>query len=141
MITEERSPGLDPLYDVSTLTILSTARAVRTAREYVVRWFTARGYASSLIQDAQLVTSELVTNAYVHANGRQWIHVHLYDSDAGPVIEVWDASPQRPQPGDLTDADAESGRGLATVAALAAAWGVNPVAGGGKAVYAVLAVP
>ncbi|MBW8485806.1 SMI1/KNR4 family protein [Actinomadura parmotrematis] len=63
--------------------------------------------------------------------------VRLFLSEAGPVVEVRDRSEKPPvvQPLRLHGA---SGRGLAMVQMIAAAWGCNPLASGGKAVYAVL---
>ena len=53
------------------------------------------------------------------------------------LVQVWDGNPQlaRQQPHDL---DAESGRGLATVATLSARWGAQPQPFGGKIVWAMV---
>ncbi|WP_235827994.1 ATP-binding protein [Actinomadura rubteroloni] len=99
-----------------------------------------RGYDTSTTESARLVASELVTNAHLHATRPgDPIDVRLYLSDFGPVIEVADPSDRMPAPADDGDALALRGRGLALVAALSRRWGANPVVGGGKVVYAVLA--
>jgi hypothetical protein len=49
-----------------------------------------------------------------------------------------DQSDDAPTPRSVVSDDAESGRGLHLVAALAASWGWEPRADGGKVVYAVI---
>jgi PAS domain S-box-containing protein len=77
-----------------------------------------------LVDSAELLTSELVTNAVLHANGdvrvRAWatadrVHVRVSDSNAerSPVT--------RPR-----DTDAATGRGLQLVEMIAASYGVEP---------------
>ncbi|MBW8484340.1 ATP-binding protein [Actinomadura parmotrematis] len=104
----------------------------------VGRWFEAKGFDDDSAYVAETVVSELVTNAYKHAAGAgEGIVVRLFSSEGGPVVEVWDRSEQPPvvQPLRL---HGTSGRGLAMVEMLAEAWGYNPLASGGKAVFAVL---
>ncbi len=69
---------------------------------------------------AQLLTSELVTNAVVHA--RTDFELEIAITESGPRITVQDcssAAPQRRPP----SVDLASGRGLALVAGLSSAWG------------------
>lgn len=89
----------------------------------------------SLIPDAQLVVTELVTNAIVHTGSVSTVTIAL--TDAILYIEVADSdpSPPKPQPFDLTR---EGGRGLLIVATLASAWGIEPNESG-KKVWAELA--
>ncbi|MGP3952287.1 ATP-binding protein [Streptomyces sp. 7N604] len=61
---------------------------------------------------------------------------YLREGD-GVRIEVHDAADMWPEK-QAPDADAEHGRGLALVAALASRWGVNERVGVGKSVWAVL---
>jgi anti-sigma regulatory factor (Ser/Thr protein kinase) len=91
--------------------------------------------------DAEIVTSELVTNAIQHvcADGTQTIQVsviHTRPVDMVTVI-VSDSSQKCPVKHDLTDG-IEGGRGLLIVHRLATDWGWK-LADGGKAVYATLA--
>jgi serine/threonine-protein kinase RsbW len=74
------------------------------------------------LEDAALITSELVTNA-VHA-GCHGLCINLETGTTHIRISVIDDAPGLPMeaaPGD----DLESGRGLAIVSALSAAWGVT----------------
>lgn len=112
----------------------------------------ARGFVGSTLLDwqlpervgaAELVASELVTNAMLHA--RSPIDLRLAAHEGAVRISVGDAHPDltsvaRP-PADGPErriAGVRSGRGLAVVAALAQRWGVLPTSDGGKAVWAVL---
>jgi anti-sigma regulatory factor (Ser/Thr protein kinase) len=91
--------------------------------------------------DAEIITSELVTNAvrHVRGNGAQTIGVTLMHagSPAAVTVVVSDSSPEEPVRCD-TPAGSEQGRGLRIVEALSAHWGWHRE-GGGKAVFAVLA--
>lgn len=87
----------------------------------------------------QLVTSELVTNAVVHAGGL--ITIGLYLDDSRLLLVVHDGSPALPaQPGSLRAEEPESGRGLLLVDAFAARWGWDPTPEG-KKVWAEFEVP
>jgi len=91
--------------------------------------------------DAEIITSELVTNAVQHAcaNSTQTIGVTLIHSGSPAVvtIAVSDSSPHRPIRRD-TRTGSEQGRGLQIVEALSAHWG-RRTENGGKTVFAVLA--
>lgn len=89
----------------------------------------------SLVDDVQLVVSELATNALVHA--RTSFTVKLRTA-LGPavVLEVRDGS--RTGPKLLASASLDiTGRGVAIVNALSQAWGIDEFKGGGKSVWAV----
>jgi anti-sigma regulatory factor (Ser/Thr protein kinase) len=91
--------------------------------------------------DAEIITSELVTNAVQHArgNGTETIGVTLARtwSPAAVTVVVYDSSPEGPIRRD-TPAGGEQGRGLQIVEALSAHWGWHRQ-DGGKAVFAILA--
>lgn len=90
------------------------------------------GPAARVVDDAELVVSELVTNATLH--GRPPIIVRVLADDA-VRIEVADSG--RSAPIILQrNAEAMTGRGLSMVAALASEWGVEPSPFGGKVVWA-----
>jgi anti-anti-sigma factor len=86
---------------------------------------------------AQLVASELVTNAVVHA--RTPIDLTLKLAGANLQIAVRDGGGGRARLAGITDESAESGRGLLLVDALAQAWG-NFQPGSGKVVWATVRV-
>ncbi len=91
--------------------------------------------------DADIITSELVTNAVQHVcdNGTETIGVTLTRArdPAAVTIAVSDSSPEAPVRRD-TSAASEQGRGLQIVEALSAHWGWHQEEGG-KAIFAVLA--
>jgi DNA-binding NarL/FixJ family response regulator len=105
--------------------------SVGAARRFVASAVGALG--SQDLEDAVvLATSEVVTNAVVHAASEVSLLVRMIVG--GVRVEVSDASQlqlERTAPGLL----AESGRGLAIVDALATRWGVDPLPGGGKTVW------
>jgi anti-sigma regulatory factor (Ser/Thr protein kinase) len=80
---------------------------------------------AELVDDAQLLVSELVTNALQHGDQRGGIDVRLVITLKELLVSVNDGSANRPQL-RIADADSESGRGLFLVAALADDWGVSP---------------
>jgi anti-sigma regulatory factor (Ser/Thr protein kinase) len=75
---------------------------------------------SEVLDTVQLLVSELVTNAVVHARSAPTVAIHLFDDHVH--VEVLD---DRGDGARLTEADldAESGRGVALVDALAQRWG------------------
>src|SRR6185437_5920709 len=94
--------------------------------------------ADALCDVAELLSSELVTNAVVHARTSVELEA-AYDDSSILRIEVYDRSadefdrlPRQPADG------AEGGRGLAIVARLACHWGVDPCSPG-KRVWFTLA--
>lgn len=90
-----------------------------------------------LITDAQLVVSELVTNAVMHGAGDIELRLDLADGALSVcVCDGGRAEPQRRGPGTT----AEGGRGLALVAMLTQDWGFRPDGTGGKEVWARFAV-
>jgi anti-sigma regulatory factor (Ser/Thr protein kinase) len=116
-------------------TLPSTPYSVQMARFYIRAALTYHDLGD-FSEDAEMVTSELVTNAIKHAGAPQFgLEVmHLAGSGAVAVI-VTDPSPDPPVKCD-PDEDTEHGRGLNIVDALCARWGWRPE-DPGKAVFAV----
>jgi anti-sigma regulatory factor (Ser/Thr protein kinase) len=105
--------------------------SVRAARDLVSDALESWGARVDL--DAVLLaTSELVTNAVIHAGGVESITVRL--TPAVARVEVADPDSGVPVLRDA-EADAEPGRGLRTVAALTNRWGVDTNPAGGKVVW------
>lgn len=102
----------------------------------VARRFTAAALAAvacpSLRADAELVVSELVTNAILHGTGP--IALRVAAQQDGVRIEVQDATRTAPVRA-IASVDAMTGRGIALVESLARRWGVEPVERG-KVVWA-----
>ncbi|MFD4953425.1 ATP-binding protein [Streptomyces sp. NPDC058451] len=76
-----------------------------------------------LVETAELLLTELATNALRHARGLD-IGVRVYLQGDHCVIEVNDGSPLPPVP-RCAGPDDENGRGLLLVESLAEAWGVS----------------
>lgn len=109
------------------------------ARRFVGRVLRDHGFATGeVVEAAVLLTSELVTNAVLHAAGTINVDVDL-DLTALRV-EVADNSDERPAPRDATPEDT-FGRGLHLVEAMARAWGVEQARDDGKVVWFELDVP
>jgi anti-sigma regulatory factor (Ser/Thr protein kinase) len=90
-------------------------------------------YPTGLVDDALVLTSELVSNAVRHGRGDIELRIHA-DTDTVRV-EVSDGNDEPPRP-SAEQGLAENGRGLLIVAALATAWGTRPRPDGfGKTVW------
>ena len=98
--------------------------------------------ADDLRMTLELVISELVTNAVQHGGPRQeHVTVSLLAIDELVMVEVIDTSHIHHLPElAAVDDDAEGGRGLALVEALAHQWGYYPTATG-KSVWAIIGQP
>ncbi|MEV6796196.1 ATP-binding protein [Streptomyces sp. NPDC051320] len=89
-----------------------------------------------LVDTAELLASELVTNAYRHSRGPYGLRLRAMDADR-IRLAVWDGNPAIPAPfGPPPGEDAECGRGLHLVRLCAASWGAYVLAGGGKVLWA-----
>jgi anti-sigma regulatory factor (Ser/Thr protein kinase) len=113
-----------------------TPYSVQMARFYIRAALTYHDLGD-YAEDAEMITSEIMTNAVRHA-GAQTIGLELtsLEGSRAVAIVVTDPSPLPPIRHDLAG-DAECGRGLHIVAALSARWGWRPQ-GTGKAVFAIL---
>jgi anti-sigma regulatory factor (Ser/Thr protein kinase) len=106
--------------------------SVRDARRFVQASLAGHG-DEPVVEVASLLTSELVTNAIVHAGGPVSIRV---SGDCDHLrVDVRDPSTARPHRRRSTDS-ALTGRGLGLVERLAARWGADLSAdGSGKVVW------
>jgi len=86
----------------------------------------------SLVADAELVVSELVTNAIIHANSEPLLEVHVHPDRVR--IEVYDAAPDLPLEREPAPRE-PGGRGIRVVSELSSRWGSAPC-GSGKVVWA-----
>jgi anti-sigma regulatory factor (Ser/Thr protein kinase) len=107
----------------------AAAAARRFVRDTLHGWVVADASTdgNGLVDDAVLLTSELVTNAVVHAGTPVQVTCRL--ADGAVEVVVSDNHPARlvPEPAenDHPPAERTSGRGLLLPAALASAWGVT----------------
>ena len=117
-------------------------QAVASLRHYL-RDLLRRWKSESLLGDLQLMLSEIVTNALVHAQSDVDIRFRRHVDSVR--VEVQDSSAQPPVPtvivaDETMNAESESGRGLLIVDALATAWGSSP-AGRGKTTWIEMTLP
>ncbi|MFJ9031017.1 SpoIIE family protein phosphatase [Streptomyces sp. NPDC102274] len=110
--------------------------ALGTVRRLVRRQLDDWGWA--LVSDeAELLTTELVTNALIHADSE--VDLWLREHPDRIRVDVCDWDPRPPVPAPITfteefDCEAEHGRGLLIVEALASSWG-KASRGRGKSVW------
>lgn len=109
--------------------------SVRKARAFVDATLAA-WHLEELRDVAVLLTSELATNAVVHARTPFRLTVQL---DGVVTVEVADGSPGVPKVEEAV-VDDDRGRGLALVEKLASSWG-SRTEGSGKTVWFVLELP
>ena len=105
------------------------------ARRVVVATTVGWGLAS-LSADAELVVSELVTNALLHAPGTDSFELCISQRPGGIRLEVADGSAIVPMIRELED-ERPGGRGLRIVRSIAVAWG-HDEDGPGKRVWVEL---
>jgi len=129
---------VDPALATTGLWLAFEAREIdiSAARHHVARHLREIG-AASVIEDAILVTSELLTNATLHAIPP--VELRVIGDETEIRIEVHDCASYEPRK-QRPDAEDEHGRGLQIVAALADRWGTRPT-DAGKTVWCVLSNP
>lgn len=119
-------------------------RSVPRARALVTSVLGAWGINQDVIDPAELVLSELVTNALrARAPGDRQVGICITHSKEDGLLrlEVSDAGEGQPEVRSPSEDDAD-GRGLLLVDALTNRWGVQPrEAGIGKTVWAELKAP
>lgn len=128
----------DSLPSSATWALSGRGEAVIEARDHVREFLTAsdRAVAPATLRDSLLVTSELVTNAVVHAPGLCVLHVGYHDGAL--AIAVRDASPILPTPRVPDPAAADGGFGWQLLRSLTSRIDVQPHGGAGKTITAVL---
>ncbi|MCK8675822.1 SpoIIE family protein phosphatase [Streptomyces lichenis] len=126
-------PGVETRTRSSVITARAAAtfepvgRSVATARAFVRDTLQGWGH-TDVVDDAVVLTSELVTNAVIHAGTSA--DVLCLRAEHSVRVEVADRYPEREVPLQgsgpaVADPDRENGRGLMLCAALATRWGVD----------------
>jgi anti-sigma regulatory factor (Ser/Thr protein kinase) len=139
-VTATRPPYLE-------LALTVDRSEVSRSRQAVARALRDLGH-TSLVDDACVIVSELVTNAILETEKRltflardfltsSRIKLKLYADGGRILLEVWDALPNEVPRLRLPDIGEEGGRGLNIVAQLSAKWGYGSVCGW-KCVWALL---
>jgi anti-sigma regulatory factor (Ser/Thr protein kinase) len=136
---------------MASLQLCPEPGSAKAARDFTATVLCTWGLAS-VLADARVVVSELVTNALRHGSAAgppaprtrrlpsRAIGLRLVRHPAGLRCEVTDPSDSMPTY-LAPDDNAEIGRGLCLIAALSHQWGATPFPGGGKCVWADLRVP
>ncbi|MFF4354698.1 ATP-binding protein [Streptomyces sp. NPDC001530] len=112
-----------------TLQLPHDPRAPGIARATLRTVLAAHGL-DELTPTAELLASELLTNAHLHTQGPYALRIRSSDPDR-LMVGVWDTDPRVPPgfregaPVGVPPEDAERGRGLHLVRACANAWGVS----------------
>ncbi|GCE00856.1 ATP-binding SpoIIE family protein phosphatase [Embleya hyalina] len=112
--------------------LLGVAQARHFLRDALRQWSLL-----PMLDDLEVLVSEVVTNALIHAHSEVDLRLRAYPHRIR--VEVRDSDPYPPVPttllrDDALNVEAESGRGLLIVDALATAWGSSP-AGRGKTTW------
>lgn len=128
----EPSTAHDRSLDLDEQVDLPARRARRFLRDTAGAW----GLPDETGESAELVVSELVTNAYVH--GAAPVSLRLRLTPSMLYVEVADQGRYSPRRRFVSETD-EGGRGLELVSAISARWGSRPTRGG-KSVWAGLSL-
>ena len=109
--------------------------SARLARDFL-RQAKCDAHQARVLDRAELLTTELVTNAVRHGGPPIVVEVTC-EGTAGMTVEVCDGSDEEPVLKDAAPLD-ESGRGVLLVDLLSDEWGVDQRPGDGKAVWFTL---
>ena len=145
-------PGQPRPMDAGTFALVTLPTSPFWARTYTRSFLAScHGITESTAETAQLLVSELVTNAvrfsgdpartlrYSERADASLISLSLRHFPEGLLIEVWDSDNSPPVLCDA-DPDAENGRGLMLVDALTKEWSYFFPPGGGKVIYCFLEI-
>jgi anti-sigma regulatory factor (Ser/Thr protein kinase) len=125
----------------SLLELAPLPTAIPCFRLHTVAVLKEWGLPHDLVEDAETLVSELMTNALatsVRVSGHPPIALRLLADHEHLVIEAWDQSPYDLEPSG-TAGDAENGRGLMIVQALSTRWGTERTGYRRKVVWAEVA--
>lgn len=142
--------SVPPSLRATTETVLLPAqpRSVSQARHHLAGSLERRGVSGALVADAELIVSELMANAVLHARPldgdtvrviwRVRTEIEPLDTPVEVEIAVVDGgAPWFPRVED-PPVDVDNGRGMGIVSALTAEWGVEGAGSTHQLVWAVL---
>jgi len=109
-----------------------SVQAPATARAFL-RGAACSTHQAQVLDEAELLVSELATNAVLHGAPPIIVRVECDGSD-GLRVSVTDGNPQPPIP-RVPGHDDATGRGIRLVDAISDRWGVHPHPGEGKEVW------
>jgi anti-sigma regulatory factor (Ser/Thr protein kinase) len=115
-----------------------SAQAPATARAFL-RGAACSTHRAQVFDEAELLVSELTTNAVLHGRPPITVRVDCHASE-GLRVSVTDGNPQPQIPQEPNHDDA-TGRGIALVDVISDRWGVHPRPGEGKEVWFQLRSP
>ena len=135
---------------MTSRTLSARPEEARAARRFVRELLICWGL-DALADDAEMIVDELVVNAVLHGtraglprggpgSGMTVLRLCVLRRVGEVMLAVVDPGNETPMPRQ-PDWGGETGRGLQIVAALSHVWGWSPIAGHGKAVWAVLRDP
>jgi anti-sigma regulatory factor (Ser/Thr protein kinase) len=125
----------------ATLQLVPALRAPRAARAFVAETLTAWNVQADEVEAAQLVVSELVTNAVLHAAESPTISLDLHLTDGAVRVLVSDGSLGEPDRRLHADPrTGETGRGIWLVDAFAERWDTETHGRDGKTVWCELSI-
>lgn len=107
----------------SQLRLPCTDRAPRLARAFLTKVSCPR-HGGRTVEDAELLVSELVTNAIRHGTPPVTMSVHCQGED-GLHVSVSDENPHQSPVQRDANPDAESGRGVRLIEPTCERWGVH----------------
>jgi len=135
---------------VTSRALSARPEEARTARRFVRELLACWGL-EALSDDAEMIVDELVVNAVLHGTrsgltrsqpgaGLTVLRLCMLRRAGEVMLAVVDPGNEAPVPRQ-PEWGGESGRGLQIIGALSHVWGWSPIAGHGKAVWAVLLDP
>lgn len=116
----------------ATVRLPVNAQAPATARRFL-RAAACSTHNARAFDEAELLVSELATNAVLHGAPPITVHVEC-DGARGLLVSVADENPQQPIAREAGPDD-ESGRGISLVDVVSDRWGVSQHPGDGKDVW------
>jgi anti-sigma regulatory factor (Ser/Thr protein kinase) len=138
--------GVEESFPAAYLKLNATTATVGFGRLLVKEALSFWGL-DEMAADAELIMSELLTNAVIHSaaieagggglGGLALVAPQVRIEGSSLFVEVWDGTSKMPGQRASDDED-EGGRGLLLVDKLSEQWGASPGALGGKVVYGTL---